>query len=81
MQIAYYAVKPSFFRLRQVYPIRTEVNPSGLQLESAPSGYTNEETSGLLTDGVLMRGLSFGNAQDLVLNSALNLRMNGKINN
>jgi len=81
LQIEYYSVNPSFFRLRQVYPMRTEVNPSGLQLETARPGAAQEETSGLLTDGVLLRGLSFGNAQDLVLNSALNLRMSGKINN
>jgi len=31
------------------------------------------------TDGVLLRGISFGNAQDLVLNSSLNLRMFGKV--
>jgi len=59
----------------------TEVNPSGLQLETATFGEAEEETSGLLTDGVLLRSLSFGNTQDLLLNSALNLCMSGKINN
>ena len=33
----------------------------------------------LVTDGVLLRGISFGNAQDLVLNSSLNLRMSGEL--
>lgn len=33
----------------------------------------------ILTDGILLRGISFGNAQDLVLNSSLNLRMHGKV--
>lgn len=81
IQISYQAVSPTFFRLRQMYPMRTEVNPSGLQLENKPPETAVTETSGLLTDGVLLRGLSFGNAQDLVPNSALNLRMSGKINN
>ncbi len=80
IQINYYSVNPAFFKMRQVYPMRTEVNPSGLQLETRPPSATQDETSGLLTDGVLLRGLSFGNAQDLVLNSALNLRMSGKVN-
>jgi len=39
-------------------------------------GYNGNQVS---TDGVLLRGISFGNAQDLVLNSSLNLRVNGKI--
>jgi hypothetical protein len=37
----------------------------------------SEET--VNTDGVLLRGISFGNAQDLVLNSSLNLRMRGRV--
>lgn len=34
---------------------------------------------GLNTSGVMLRGISFGNAQDMVLNSSLNLRMSGKL--
>lgn len=33
----------------------------------------------LRTDGVLLRGISFGNSQDLVLNSNLNLRLGGTV--
>lgn len=33
----------------------------------------------VVTDGILLRGISFGNAQDLVLNSSLNLRMYGNV--
>lgn len=36
-------------------------------------------SDGVVTDGVLLRGISFGNAQDLVLNSSLNLRMSGSV--
>jgi hypothetical protein len=36
-------------------------------------------SDGLTTNGVMLRGISFGNAQDMVLNSSLNLRMSGKL--
>ncbi len=78
--INYQTLSSWFFRLRRKYPMRTEINPSGLQLEAAPRAEVGEVSSGLLTDGVLLRGISFGNAQDLVLNSSLNLRMSGRVN-
>ncbi|MBL7810990.1 MAG: hypothetical protein JNL57_02105 [Bacteroidetes bacterium] len=40
---------------------------------------TTNPADPLNTDGVLLRGLSFGNAQDLTINSSLNLRMNGQV--
>ncbi len=40
---------------------------------------TKTDDGNVTTDGILLRGISFGNAQDLVLNSSLNLRMNGQI--
>ncbi len=81
LKITYQAVSPGFFKLRRVYPMITEVNPNGIQLEKIPQEISEDVASGLVTDGVLLRGISFGNAQDLVLNSSLNLRMSGKINN
>jgi hypothetical protein len=39
------------------------------------------ETSGLATNGTYTRGLSFGNSQNLVFNSNLNLQLNGKLGN
>ncbi|MFN4255122.1 MAG: hypothetical protein ACK4Q5_08975 [Saprospiraceae bacterium] len=37
------------------------------------------QTSGLNTSGAYVRGLSFGNAQNLVFNSNLNLQLDGKL--
>jgi hypothetical protein len=39
------------------------------------------ESSGLSTNGAYTRGLSFGNSQNLVFNSNLNLQLSGKIGN
>ena len=78
--VQYQSLGAWFFRMRRKYPMRTEINPSGLQLESGPVPATDGMSSALMTDGVLLRGISFGNAQDLVLNSSLNLRMSGKVN-
>lgn len=39
------------------------------------------ESAGLTTGGAYTRGLSFGNSQNLVFNSNLNLQLNGKLGN
>jgi len=39
------------------------------------------ETSGLVSNGAYTRGLSFGNSQNLVFNSNLNLQLDGKLGN
>lgn len=40
---------------------------------------TQNQENELITDGVLVRGISFGNIQDLVTNSNLNMRIGGRI--
>ena len=65
--VSYAAVSEDYFRVRRVYPMRVDVLPSSIYDATTP------------TDGVLLRGISFGNAQDLVMNSSLNLRMGGNI--
>ena len=39
------------------------------------------ETNGLVSNGAYTRGLSFGNSQNLVFNSNLNLQLDGKLGN
>ncbi|MDP1727867.1 MAG: hypothetical protein Q8M15_13865 [Bacteroidota bacterium] len=50
-------------------------NPSGTSIDP----FVRNE--GLLVNGSVMRGLSFGNNQNAVVNSNLNLQLAGKINN
>lgn len=50
-------------------------SPSLIDVQPSSSG----SSGGLNTSGVMLRGISFGNAQDMVLNSSLNLRMSGKL--
>lgn len=46
--------------------------------EGSETAQTSDDED-LKTDGVLLRGISFGNSQDLVLNSTLNLRLGGMV--
>ncbi|MCC7298405.1 MAG: hypothetical protein IT244_08740 [Bacteroidia bacterium] len=59
--------KPLYNTSGEIPKLNVELNPSVT------------DGGAIVTDGVLLRGLSFGNAQDLVLNSSLNLRMYGKV--
>ncbi len=54
------------------------INPFEYRPES--DKFSNLQFGGLEYSGNLSRGISFGNNQDLVLNSSLNLQMSGKIN-
>ena len=46
-----------------------------------PSSYTSQTFGTLNTMGNVSRGIGFGNAQDVVVNSNLNLRLNGTLAN
>ena len=77
--VSYAAVSEDYFRVRRVYPMRVDVLPSSIYDATTPTAVDGTSQSELQTDGVLLRGISFGNAQDLVMNSSLNLRMGGNI--
>lgn len=76
-----YQTFPDWFLATQthqqpLYSVVGDVPRNGID----PNNNKNASTEGdVVTDGVLLRGISFGNAQDLVLNSSLNLRMYGKV--
>lgn len=79
LNVSYQSFPPSLFADRRRYRLLYNTgsgNVTGAVADPmvAPSG-----TQSVQTDGVLLRGISFGNAQDLVLNSSLNLRMHGKV--
>ncbi|MDO8365295.1 MAG: hypothetical protein Q7T20_00770, partial [Saprospiraceae bacterium] len=63
--------------------IRRRVNTDAIEFDYEPYQPTKPlwEQSGLTSSGAYTRGLSFGNSQNLVFNSNLNLQLNGKLGN
>lgn len=63
--------------------IRRNMRPDAIEFDYAPyQPATNPwETGGIASSGAYTRGLSFGNSQNLVFNSNLNLQLNGKLGN
>ena len=63
--------------------IRRRVNADAIEFDYEPYQPTKPlwEQSGLTSSGAYTRGLSFGNSQNLVFNSNLNLQLNGKLGN
>ncbi len=63
--------------------IRRRVNDNAIEFDYEPYQPTKQlwEQSGLSSSGAYTRGLSFGNSQNLVFNSNLNLQLTGKLGN
>ena len=63
--------------------IRRRVNEDAIEFDYEPYQPTKQlwEQSGLSSSGAYTRGLSFGNSQNLVFNSNLNLQLTGKLGN
>lgn len=63
--------------------IRRRVNDRAIEFDYEPyqPGKPLWEQSGISSSGAYTRGLSFGNSQNLVFNSNLNLQLNGKLGN
>ncbi len=63
--------------------IRRRINADAIEFDYEPyqPGKPLWEQSGLSSSGAYTRGLSFGNSQNLVFNSNLNLQLNGKLGN
>ncbi|MBL7807350.1 MAG: hypothetical protein JNN28_06040 [Saprospiraceae bacterium] len=63
--------------------IRRRINDNAIEFDYEPYKPVKPlwEQSGLTSSGAYTRGLSFGNSQNLVFNSNLNLQLNGKLGN
>ncbi len=63
--------------------IRRRMNDNAIEFDYEPYQPSKPlwEQSGLTSAGAYTRGLSFGNSQNLVFNSNLNLQLNGKLGN
>jgi hypothetical protein len=63
--------------------IRRRVNADAIEFDYSPYEPVKNpwESSGLKSAGAYTRGLSFGNSQNLVFNSNLNLQLDGKLGN
>jgi hypothetical protein len=63
--------------------IRRTARPDAIEFDYAPYEPPTRpwESAGLVSNGAYTRGLSFGNSQNLVFNSNLNLQLAGKLGN
>ena len=63
--------------------IRRNSRTDAIEFDYSPYSPSTKpwETSGLVSNGAYTRGLSFGNSQNLVFNSNLNLQLDGKLGN
>ncbi len=85
--VVHYRVMPfnlgaRIFRL-DTAGIRRRINADAIEFDYEPYQPSKPlwEQSGLSSSGAYTRGLSFGNSQNLVFNSNLNLQLNGKLGN
>ncbi len=87
IQISY---TPILYHLKKVYRLKDKsiIQPEFTDIKN-PFFYTPDHSAinpftksdGLTVNGSIMRGLSFGNGQNAIVNSNLNLQLAGKINN
>lgn len=80
-----YRVLPYDFSIKiarlDTVAIRRRMNLDAIEFDYSPYEPTKKpwESSGLTSSGAYTRGLSFGNNQNLVFNSNLNLQLDGKL--